>query len=69
MTNVTDSIRSPASRRAGSSSPAGRGDRIDSIAGLLGPSYTASVSSFTFIGEPLFMLWLLLKGRKIALTA
>ena len=48
---------------------AGGGYLIDSIAGLLSPSYTASVSSFTFIGEALFMLWLLLKGRKIALTA
>jgi hypothetical protein len=48
---------------------AGGGYLIDSIAGLLSPSYTASVSSFTFIGEALFMLWLLLKGRKVALTA
>jgi hypothetical protein len=48
---------------------AGGGYLLDSIAGLLSPSYTASVSSFTFIGEALFMLWLLLKGRKIALTA
>ena len=48
---------------------AGGGYLIDSIAGLLSTSYTASVSSFTFIGEALFMLWLLLKGRKVALTA
>jgi hypothetical protein len=48
---------------------AGGGYLIDSIAGLLSTSYTASVSSFTFIGEALFMLWLLLKGRKVALSA
>jgi hypothetical protein len=48
---------------------AGGGYLLDSIAGLLTASYTASVSSFTFIGEALFMLWLLLKGRKIASTA
>ena len=48
---------------------AGGGYLIDSTAGLLSPSYPASISSFTFIGEALFMLWLLLKGRKIALTA
>lgn len=48
---------------------AGGGYLLDSIAGLLTASYTASVSSFTFIGEALFMLWLLLKGRKVTLTA
>jgi len=48
---------------------AGGGYLIDSTAGLLSPSYTASLSSFTFIGEALFMLWLPLKGRKVALTA
>ncbi len=48
---------------------AGGGYLIDTTAGLLSPGYTASVSSFTFIGEALFMLWLLQKGRKIALTA
>jgi hypothetical protein len=48
---------------------AGGGYLIDSTAGLLSPGYTASVSSFTFIGEALFMLWLLLKGRKVTLTA
>ena len=48
---------------------AGGGYLLDSITGLLIANHTTSVSSFTFIGEALFMLWLLLKGRKIALTA
>ncbi len=54
----------PARRRLYGSLIAQRRD-----AGLLTASYTASVSSFTFIGEALFMLWLLLKGRKVTLTA
>jgi len=45
---------------------AGGGYLLDSITGLLIANHTTSVSSFTFIGEALFMLWLLAKGRKVA---
>ncbi|AEA46667.1 DUF4386 domain-containing protein [Archaeoglobus veneficus] len=44
---------------------AGFGYLIDSFAKFLFPNYEATIGLFTFIGELLFMLWLLLKGAKI----
>jgi hypothetical protein len=44
---------------------AGLGYLIDSFAIFLLPNYEATIGLVTFIGELLFMLWLLLKGGKI----
>jgi hypothetical protein len=46
---------------------AGLGYLVDSFSGLLAASYSVSVAAFTFIGEPLLMLWLLVKGRTVTL--
>jgi ascorbate-specific PTS system EIIC-type component UlaA len=46
---------------------AGAGYLVDSFAGLLMTNYSISVAVFTFIGEPLLMVWLLVKGRKVTL--
>ena len=43
---------------------AGLGYLIDNYGKLLFPSYDANLAIFTFIGELLFMLWLLFKGGK-----
>jgi hypothetical protein len=43
---------------------AGLGYLIDNYGNLLIPTYDATISLFTFIGELLFMLWLLWKGIK-----
>lgn len=43
---------------------AGLGYFIDSFGKLLSPSYDMNLAFFTFIGEVLFMLWLLFKGGK-----
>src|ERR1022692_3873400 len=43
---------------------AGGGYLFDSLSGLLA-NYSANVTNFTFIGEALFMLWLLAKGRNV----
>ncbi len=43
---------------------AGFGYLIDNFGRLLVPTYDATIAYFTFIGEPLFMLWLLWKGAK-----
>jgi hypothetical protein len=48
---------------------AGVGYLVDTFAGLLLTDYPISVSAVTFIGEALFLLWLLVKGRKITLNA
>ena len=42
---------------------AGGGYLFDSLTGLLTANHSANVAAFTFIGEALFMLWLLAKGR------
>jgi Domain of unknown function (DUF4386) len=47
---------------------AGAGYLVDSFAALLFADYAFSVSAFTFVGEFLLMLWLLIKGRKISTT-
>ena len=44
---------------------AGLGYFIDSFLIFLLPDYQATIATFTFIGEALFMLWLLFKGVKI----
>ena len=44
---------------------AGLGYLIDSYAIFLLPNYEATIGYVTFIGEVLFMLWLLIKGAKI----
>jgi hypothetical protein len=38
---------------------------VDSFGNFLVPRYDANIAMFTFIGEVLFMLWLLLKGGKL----
>ena len=43
---------------------AGVGYLIDSFGRLLIPTYDANIAYFTFIGELLFMLWLLWIGVK-----
>ncbi len=48
---------------------AGGGYLIDSFGGLLIENYSITVASFSFIGEALLMLWLLVKGRTITLKA
>ena len=47
---------------------AGGGYLVDSFGRLLVTGYSVNVAAVTFIGEALFMLWLLLKGRKVTLT-
>jgi hypothetical protein len=42
---------------------------VDSFSALLVPGYSVNVAAFTFIGEALFMLWLLAKGRNVTLRA
>jgi hypothetical protein len=44
---------------------AGFGYLIDSFAEFLSPNYDLSISMFTFIGEVLLLLWLLVKGVNI----
>jgi hypothetical protein len=41
---------------------AGFGYLIDSFAEFLLPNYDLTISMFTFIGEVLLLLWLLIKG-------
>lgn len=48
---------------------AGGGYLADSFSALLVPGYSVNVAAFTFIGEALFMLWLLAKGRNVTLRA
>lgn len=44
---------------------AGLGYFVDGLGVLLSPSYALSLGSFTFVGELLFMCWLLARGRKL----
>jgi hypothetical protein len=48
---------------------AGVGYLVDSFGGIFSSSYSVNVSSVTFIGEALFLVWLLVKGRRITLPA
>ena len=43
-------------------SVAGLGYLVDGLGKTLSPSYGLSVAAFTFIGEVVLMLWLLIKG-------
>jgi len=47
---------------------AGVGYLVDSFGALLYAGYAVSVSVFTFVGEVLLMLWLLIKGRTVPST-
>lgn len=47
---------------------AGAGYLVDSFGALLFSGYAVSVGAFTFVGEFLLMLWLLIKGRTIPST-
>ena len=47
--------------------PAGCGYVIDSFGLIFVRDYSASAANFTFIGEALFMLWLLVRSRHIRL--
>jgi hypothetical protein len=44
---------------------AGAGYLVDSFAGVLVAGYSISVAVVTFVGEPLLMVWLLVKGRNL----
>ena len=44
---------------------AGGGYLAGSLSALLVPGHAVNVAAFTFIGEALFMLWLLAKGRNV----
>jgi len=47
--------------------PAGLGYIIDSFGLILVRDYSFGVAAFTFVGEALLMLWLLVRGRRIRL--
>lgn len=44
---------------------AGLGYVIDTFSGLLAPDHPVTISVVTFVGEALFMVWLLVKGRRV----
>ncbi len=48
---------------------AGAGYLVDTFGGLLIERYTLTVASGSFVGEAVLMLWLLIKGRSVTLTA
>jgi Domain of unknown function (DUF4386) len=48
---------------------AGAGYLVDSLGGIFSNTYSVNVSSVTFIGEALLLVWLLVKGRRITLPA
>ena len=48
---------------------AGVGYLVDSFGGILSNTYSVNVSAVTFVGEALFLVWLLVKGRRISDTA
>ena len=48
---------------------AGVGYVVDTFAELLTADYSINISAVTFIGEALFLLWLLVIGRTIELGA
>jgi Domain of unknown function (DUF4386) len=47
---------------------AGAGYLVDSFGALLFSGYSLSIGAFTFVGEFLLMIWLLIKGRTIPST-
>jgi hypothetical protein len=48
---------------------AGGGYLAGSFSALLAPGHSVNVAAFTFAGEALFTLWLLVKGRNVTLKA
>jgi hypothetical protein len=42
---------------------------VDSLGTLLSPTYSLGLSTFTFVGEVIFIFWLLIQGRKLPDTA
>ncbi|MFB4275940.1 MULTISPECIES: DUF4386 domain-containing protein [unclassified Nonomuraea] len=46
---------------------AGLGYLVDSLGVILVPGFAPTASMFTFVGEALLMLWLLIKGRNITI--
>lgn len=44
---------------------AGAGYFVDGIATLASPAYTVELAMFTFVGEVLFMFWLLIRGPRL----
>ena len=44
---------------------AGLGYAADSFIGFLVPDYVATAALFTFVGEPVLALWLVIRGKKI----
>ncbi len=47
---------------------AGAGYFIDNVGKLLVPGYTITVSTFTFVGEVILLVWLLIWGRKVKVS-
>lgn len=47
---------------------AGLGYLVDSFGTIIITGYSADVGKFTFVGEAVLFIWLLLKGRKVTLT-
>jgi hypothetical protein len=47
---------------------AGLGYAIDGFAAVLVPGYTFEVTIFTFVGEAVFIFWLLIRGRRLTLA-
>jgi hypothetical protein len=47
----------------------GLGYLVDALGKLLSPHYSLALSAFTFIGEVVFIFWLLIRGRKLPDTA
>ncbi len=48
---------------------AGMGYVVDGLGTLLSPDYALGVGTFTFVGEVLFMFWLLVRGWKLPVAA
>jgi hypothetical protein len=48
---------------------AGAGYVVDGLGTLLSPSYALKLSTFTFLGEVVFIFWLIILGRKLPDTA
>lgn len=42
---------------------------VDSLGSLLSPNYSLGLSRFTFVGEVVFIFWLLIRGSKLPDTA
>ncbi|TMR22527.1 DUF4386 domain-containing protein [Nonomuraea turkmeniaca] len=47
---------------------AGLGYLVDTLGALLVPGYTFEVSVFTFVGEAVLMIWLVVKGRSVTVN-